>query len=87
LPGLVDRARCLKGGVTQKILLFNPEKILQEKERNIKSIFNILNDNFDKDKEDNFDASSEATVDPKQEWFGNSGYSLKIIFLDLKICD
>jgi hypothetical protein len=37
LPGLVDRARCLKGGVTQKILLFNPEKILQEEKEILKA--------------------------------------------------
>jgi hypothetical protein len=43
-----------------------------------------LNDSSDEDEEENSEASSEATVDPKREWFGNSGYSLEDYFPGLE---
>jgi hypothetical protein len=43
-----------------------------------------LNDSSDEDEEDNSEASSEATIDPKHEWFGNSSYSPKDYFLGLE---
>jgi hypothetical protein len=43
----------------------------------LKAFLESLNDSSDQDEEDNSEASSEANIDPKREWFGNFGYSPK----------
>jgi hypothetical protein len=49
-----------------------------------KAFLEFLNDNSDEDEEENSEASSEATFDPKREWFGNSSYSHEDYFPGLE---
>ena len=46
----------------------------KKKKEILKVFLESLNDSSDGDEEDSSEASSEAIVDPKQDWFGNSSY-------------
>ena len=55
---------------------FGSSKKSSKKKKEILKVFlESLNNRYDEDEKDNSEASSEATIDPKREWFGNFGYS------------
>jgi hypothetical protein len=51
------------------------KKSSKKKKEMLKAFLESLNDSSDQDEEHNSNASSEANIDPKREWFENTGYS------------